>query len=116
LNIQKENINLIFDTTVEEKIMTFDSRKLERILLNLLSNSVKFTKPGGSIYVTVYDKKNSVIISVKDTGVGIAKEKQKIIFEKFIQVDKSLSRKHEGSGIGLFLVKSLVEMHKGKFL
>lgn len=111
---EKNNINLIFDTTVEEKIMTFDSRKLERILLNLLSNSVKFTKPGGSIYVTVYDKKNSVIISVKDTGVGIAKEKQKIIFEKFIQVDKSLSRKHEGSGIGLFLVKSLVEMHKGK--
>ncbi|MCY6369741.1 PAS domain-containing sensor histidine kinase [Clostridium ganghwense] len=111
---EKNDIKLIFDTTVEEKIMTFDSRKLERILLNLLSNAVKFTKPGGSIYVTVYDKRNSVVISVKDTGMGIPKEKQKNIFEKFIQVDKSLSRKQEGSGIGLFLVKSFVEIHKGK--
>ncbi|MCY6355825.1 PAS domain-containing sensor histidine kinase [Clostridium sp. ZS2-4] len=111
---QKNDINLIFDTTVEEKIMTFDSRKLERILLNLLSNSVKFTNPGGSIYITAYDKKKSVLISVKDTGMGIPKENRKNIFEKFIQVDKSLSRNREGSGIGLFLVKSLVEIHKGK--
>lgn len=111
--IENKGINLIFDTEFEEKTIACDPDKIERIMLNLLSNSIKFTKPGGSIFVNIKEEGKSVIISVKDTGIGIPIEKQKIIFDRFVQVDKSLSRNNEGSGIGLSLVKSLVEMHGG---
>lgn len=112
--VEDKGISLIFDTDVEEKIMAFDPYKIERILLNLLSNAIKFTNPGGEICINVKDNQESVIISVKDTGVGIPEDKLKIIFERFRQVDKTLSRNREGSGIGLSLVKSFVEMHGGK--
>lgn len=79
----------------------------------MLSNSIKFTEPGGNISVTLYDNGDSIIISVKDTGIGIPQEKQHIIFERFRQVDETLARNNEGSGIGLSLVKSFVEMHGG---
>jgi PAS domain S-box-containing protein len=108
-----KGISLIFDTEVEEKILACDPDKIDRIILNLISNAVKFTEPGGSIFVSLIDKGDDFLISVKDTGIGISKDKQKIIFDRFIQVDKSLARNREGSGIGLSLVKSLVEMHKG---
>lgn len=111
--IENKGINLVFDTEVEEKTIACDPDKIERIILNLLSNSIKFTKPGGSIFINMREEEDSIIISVKDTGIGIPIEKQKLIFERFVQVDKSLSRNNEGSGIGLSLVKSLVEMHGG---
>ncbi|MBU3190499.1 response regulator [Clostridium bowmanii] len=112
--IKNHGISLIFDTDVEEKTIAFDEEKIERIMLNLLSNAVKFTKEDGSIFVNVYDKGDFVEISIKDTGIGIAKDKLKFIFERFAQIDKSTSRQNEGSGIGLALVKSLVEMHDGE--
>lgn len=111
--VESKGISITFDTEIEEKIMAFDPDAMERIILNLLSNSIKFTPSGGSIEVNIYDKLNSIVISVKDTGLGIPAEKQSLIFEKFIQVDKSLSRNREGSGIGLSLVKELVVMHNG---
>ena len=107
-------IRIIFDTDIEEKIMAFDPDKVERIILNLLSNAVKFTNNGGEILVNIIDKDDSIIIVVKDNGVGIPEDKLQIIFERFVQVDKTLRRDHEGSGIGLSLVKSFVEMHQGK--
>lgn len=111
--IKNKSIELVFDTDVEEKIMAFDPDKIERIMLNLLSNAVKFTREGGNIGVNIFDKSESILISVKDSGIGIPKEKQEVIFERFRQVDKSLNRAQEGSGIGLSLVKSIVEMHGG---
>ncbi|AKA70069.1 PAS domain-containing sensor histidine kinase [Clostridium scatologenes] len=111
--VESKGINLIFDTDVEEKVMNFDADKIERIILNLLSNSIKFTNSGGKIYVNMNDLGNSIIISVKDTGVGIPEDKMKMIFERFGQVDKTLRRNSEGTGIGLCLVKSFVEMHGG---
>lgn len=108
------NIEIVFDTEVEEKYMAFDEEKLERIILNILSNAVKFTDKGGSINVNIYDKEAFVEITVKDTGIGIPQDKLDFIFERFAQVDKSLNRRSEGSGIGLSLVKALVELHKGK--
>ncbi|WP_246503544.1 PAS domain-containing sensor histidine kinase [Clostridium polyendosporum] len=111
--VESKGIFITFDTEIEEKIMAFDPDAMERIILNLLSNCVKFTPSGGSIEVTLYDKINSVVISIKDTGIGIPTEKQSSIFEKFIQIDKSLSRNREGSGIGLSLVKELVVLHNG---
>ena len=105
---------IIFDTDIEEKIMAFDEEKMERILLNLISNAIKFTSPGGVIEVSIYDKDTHIIISVKDNGKGIPEDKLTQIFERFKQVDSLLSRSHEGSGIGLAIVKSLVELQGGK--
>lgn len=111
--IKSNNLNLIFDTDIEEKIVACDLEKLERIMLNILSNAVKFTEPGGDIFVNIYDGKEFVTISIEDTGVGIREEKLNIIFDKFRQVDRSFTRHHEGSGIGLSLVKLLVEILGG---
>jgi two-component system CheB/CheR fusion protein len=111
--IKSKSIELIFDTDIEECIMPCDPEKIERVILNLLANSIKFTKPGGDISVNMYDKGENVIISIKDTGIGIPKEKLNIIFDRFRQVDRSLTRNQEGSGIGLSIVKSLVELHGG---
>ncbi|QXM07122.1 Cache 3/Cache 2 fusion domain-containing protein [Crassaminicella indica] len=111
--VESKGRSLIFDTDIEEKFMAFDEEKIERIMLNLISNAVKFTHKGDTIQVNIYDKKDKIQICVKDTGIGIPKDKIGKIFERFKQVDPLLSRSHEGSGIGLSLVKSLVEMHDG---
>ncbi|MEG0774317.1 ATP-binding protein [Clostridium sp.] len=111
--VQSKGINIIFDTDVEEKIISFDEEKIERIILNLLSNAVKFTDENGSIFINVCDKGDFIEISIKDTGIGIPEDKLEFIFERFAQIDRSTTRKIEGSGIGLALVKSLVEMHGG---
>ncbi len=106
-------LNVVFDTDTEEKIIACDPSSIERIMLNLLSNAIKFSGPGGNIAVNFFDREDNIFISVKDTGIGIPHDKTVHVFNQFFQVDNSFSRKNEGSGIGLFLVKSLVEMHKG---
>lgn len=111
--IENKGLSLIFDTNVEEKVIACDPEKIERIILNLLSNAVKFTPSGGSIMVNIEDGIENISIRVKDNGRGIPKEKINSIFERFVQVDKSFTRDHEGSGIGLSLVKALVELHGG---
>lgn len=111
--IQNRNIELIFDTDIEEKIIACDEDKIERIMLNLLSNSIKYTGAGGTIKVNIKDLGNNISISVEDTGIGIPEDKLDIIFERFRQVDELFARRSEGSGIGLSLVKCLVEAHGG---
>ena len=111
--VENRGINLVFDTYKEEKTIACDDEKIERIMLNLLSNAVKFTPENGSIFVSLYEEKDILCINVRDSGIGIPKDKQKEIFKRFCQIDDVLSRQHEGSGIGLNLVKSLVEMHGG---
>lgn len=112
--VKFRGVGIQFDTQEEEIITACDIEKMERIMLNLLSNAVKFTPKGGNIYVNVTcDADNYVYISVRDTGIGIRENKLDIIFERFRQADQTLAKEHEGSGIGLSLVKSLVEMHSG---
>lgn len=111
--IEDRNIELTFDTEIEEKVTACDPDMIERIILNLLSNAVKFTPDGGSIYVSIYEKEHKVVISVKDTGIGIPENMKGLLFERFVQVDNTCTRNREGSGIGLSIVKSLVEMHGG---
>lgn len=108
-----KNLTLKFDSDIPKKIIACDPDKVERVLLNLLSNAIKFTKSKGEIFVSVRNRKDLVIISVKDSGIGIKKEDLKIMFQRFRQVNKSLTRENEGSGIGLSLVKQLVELHDG---
>ncbi len=111
--VENRGLSITFDTDCEEKIIAVDADKIERIILNLLSNSIKFTDKGGSILISMSDRGDRISISVRDTGVGIPKDKLDTIFERFGQVDKTLTRNKEGSGIGLSLVKTLVEMHGG---
>ena len=110
---ESKNLNLIFDTNKEDVILKVDSDKLERIILNLLSNAIKFSKPNGEIRVTL-NFEDCLYISVSDNGIGIAQENLNKIFDKFTQLDTSFSRKNEGSGIGLSIVKSFVLLHNGK--
>jgi signal transduction histidine kinase len=93
--------------------MAFDGDKIERVVLNLLSNALKFTNNGGQIFVNITDNQDTVEISVRDTGIGIPEDKKELIFGRFMQVDKTFRRNREGSGIGLSLVKSFVEIHGG---
>jgi len=112
--VESKKIELIFDTDIEEKITSCDPSKIETIMFNLLSNAAKFTNADGKISVNMYDKGENIIISVKDTGIGIADENKEKIFERFLQVDDISHRNNEGSGIGLSLVKSYVEMQGGE--
>lgn len=111
--VEDKGMTLVFDTDIEERMMAFDVDKLERIILNLISNAIKYSKPNGMIQVSIKNKARKVIISIKDNGIGIDEEKLKYIFDSFNQADDVLTRKREGSGIGLTLVKSLIEMHQG---
>lgn len=106
---QQKGLNLTFSSSTSKKVIGLDEEKFERILLNLLSNAMKFTSEGKRILVSVSSQKDFVYVKVKDEGIGIPKEKLSVIFERFGQVDSSLSRQAEGTGIGLSLVKKLTE-------
>jgi GAF domain-containing protein/anti-sigma regulatory factor (Ser/Thr protein kinase) len=104
------------ERVIDEKLGDFvgDERKVKQILLNLLSNAVKFTPEGGQIKVEASLGDSAAIVSVTDTGIGIAAGDQEAIFEEFRQVGSDYTRKREGTGLGLSLTKKLVEMHGGK--
>jgi signal transduction histidine kinase len=110
---QIKNIDVVFDTDVEEIITAVDIEKIERVLLNLLSNAIKFSNYNGSIYTSIYLEDNNIILKVKDKGIGIEKTHFKNIFKKFHQVDNGFTRHNEGSGIGLSIVGSFIELHGG---
>ncbi|NEU04519.1 sensor histidine kinase [Clostridium senegalense] len=113
-HIESKNLKLIFDTEIEEKIIGVDRENMERIMLNLLSNAIKCSNENGTIWVNIYDSGDFIEISVKDNGVGIPEEMQERIFERFVQSSPLFTRTYEGSGIGLSLVKALVDAHGGK--
>lgn len=110
---QEKNIKLNYNSENRTLWIAADESKFQQIMGNLLSNALKFTPADGSINVTLKQERNRVIITVKDTGIGIAEDSLEKIFKPFIQVDSSLSRTFEGTGLGLTLVKKYVEMHGG---
>ena len=111
--IKNKNLSIIFDPKIEEKIMGVDLYNFERIMLNLISNAIKFSNDGGIIFIDLIDKITSVEISIKDQGIGIDENNLTSIFNKFKQEDKSLNRNAEGTGVGLYLVKSMIDLHGG---
>jgi signal transduction histidine kinase len=104
------------DRMIDDRLGEFnaDERKVKQVLVNLLSNAVKFTPEGGQIKVEAGLGDHAVIISVTDTGIGIAKQDQEAIFEEFRQASGSYAHKREGTGLGLTLTRKFVEMHGGK--
>jgi signal transduction histidine kinase len=107
-------IKIKFIKKWDKKLIACDADKLEKIILNLLSNALKFTDENGTILVVIEERNNLIYISVEDDGIGIPKDKLELIFNRFRQVERSFTRNREGSGIGLALVKALVEIHHGK--
>ncbi|HHW48902.1 MAG TPA: HAMP domain-containing histidine kinase [Clostridiaceae bacterium] len=111
---EQKGLSIEFDTEEEEIIAAVDMDKIERIILNLLSNAIKYTKKGDVIKIYVAKKGDYFTISVKDNGPGIPENMQEEIFKRFRQVASHLTRMNEGSGIGLSLAKSFVELHGGR--
>ncbi|QUH24461.1 MASE3 domain-containing sensor histidine kinase [Serpentinicella alkaliphila] len=111
--VESKGIELTFDTSTEERVIKCDADLMERVVLNLISNAVKFTPKGGKIILNIYEEVEDIVITIEDTGIGIPKDVKDTIFNRFRQLDTPLHRQHLGSGIGLSLVKSIVEEHKG---
>jgi signal transduction histidine kinase len=109
-------ISLNFHTSgdLEGLDIMADERRLKQVMFNLLSNAAKFTPDGGAISVEGKKQGKELIISVSDTGIGITSEEQERIFEEFYQVKGGLKDKSPGTGLGLSVTKSIVEMHSGR--
>ena len=116
MQAKKRNVSLLLDTNYEFPIMVIgDVERIEQVLINFFVNSIKYGKMNGTTIVSVesFDSKK-VLVKVKDNGEGISEEHQKRIFERFYRVDQSRSREQGGSGLGLSIVKHIVEAHNQK--
>jgi PAS domain S-box-containing protein len=111
----KKQLQLAFQLSDQTAIMRADPKRLKQMLVNLLSNAVKFTEPGGRVCLEVNTDAEAGVIrfAIEDTGIGIPSAELARLFQPFIQLDSSLSRQHEGTGLGLALVRRLAEMHGG---
>lgn len=105
--------NLSLETDLKKSFVYADKDKIIQVIINLLSNAIKYTDKNGKIKLTVKKHNNSSVLIVSDTGIGIAEEDLKNIFEYFYRTDKSRNRKTGGSGIGLAVVKAIVDAHEG---
>lgn len=110
----QKNIKLLFESEQSELVMDYDPAKILRIVTNLLSNAIKFTPRGGTIWLKAGRRSNDLLIQVKDTGIGIPEDQLSSIFDRFYQVDTAHSRKGEGTGIGLAIVKEFVQLMEGE--
>lgn len=110
--LKKYNVKMIFDTEIEERYLNIDPSIIERVFLNLVSNAVKYSKPDTrpEIKVRVYEDEKNVYISVKDNSIGIEPENLNKIFDIFSQANDCMTKNTEGSGSGLCLVKSLLDL------
>jgi signal transduction histidine kinase len=117
----KKSIQTEIKLPIESPSLNLDERRIRQVLINLLSNAVKFTPEGGCItleviYPITIKQKSYLQVNFKDTGIGIAPENLQKVFEPFIQVDSALNRQYEGTGLGLALVKRIVELHQGEVM
>lgn len=113
---EQRNLELVFDTNVEECTVLVDPQAIDRIVVNLLSNAIKFSQNGSKIMVNIFVDKEIIKISVKDNGPGIEEKQQKLIFNRFIQASQKKNCEKSGSGIGLDLVSCLTKLHGGNIV
>lgn len=112
--IGKKHLDILLVVSPEDFLVQADIQKIKQIFYNLLSNAVKFTPDGGKVEVKIYKREDVMEVIVKDTGIGIATKDLDRVFIEFEQVDSSSCRQYEGTGLGLPLVKKLVELHGGE--
>ncbi len=111
---QADDHQFIIDFAPDFPLVNGDERRLTQVLNNLLSNAIKYSSAGSQIHITGAIHPEHVTVSVQDEGIGIPEHQQHRIFQKFSRLDNALSRKTEGTGLGLFLTKSIVEAHNGR--
>ena len=110
----ENRLKLVHDR-IDAQDIEADPRAVKQVLLNLTTNAIKFTPEGGTVTIEVEPKASGIIVHVSDTGIGISEEDIARLAQPFEQIDSQHSRKHEGTGLGLALSKSLVELHGGNF-
>ncbi|UZQ49998.1 sensor histidine kinase [Clostridium kluyveri] len=107
------NKNINMDVSLEEVEIKADEDMMSQVFINLINNSIKFTSEGGSVRINLHNQGNILEFKISDTGIGIDEEDQSRIFERFFKGDKSRSPLIKGSGLGLSIVKKIVDMHQG---
>lgn len=112
--VETMDVNIVFEPDLDSKIIACDPDMIERILLNLISNSLKFIDGKGTIRILLSETEENIVITVNDTGVGISEEQLSLVFELFNQAEDFYNRNNEGCGMGLYIVKAFVEAHDGK--
>ena len=110
----EENINFNVKISPDASKVLIDKTQIERVFINLLGNAIKFTPRDGKINITTQIKDEMVQVDISDTGCGIPTEMQKDIFEEFFRVDNTINQEVKGTGLGLTLVKGIIEAHQGK--
>jgi signal transduction histidine kinase/DNA-binding response OmpR family regulator/Tfp pilus assembly protein PilF len=110
---QEKGVTLVFESKLNRLETAFDHKKIERVIFNLLSNAMKFTPKDGEIRMEVSQQNEKLTIIIKDSGVGIKASQLPYIFDRFYQADSSENQPQPGTGIGLSLVKELIELHQG---
>ena len=113
--IKNQNVSVSFNKPEEEGVfVNGDKDKLSEVIENLLDNAIKYTPKGGKVEVVLEKNKNSARVSVVDAGMGILEEEAPHVFEKFFRGEQAKNIHKEGSGLGLFIVKNIIERHKGE--
>jgi len=113
ITAQKSKITLAYVKGTEAERAYIDKDKINQVVVNIISNAIKYTSEGGTVTVLCGSREDSVYISVSDTGIGIPEKDLPHIFDRFYRVDKARSRKQGGTGLGLAIAKEIVEAHKG---
>ncbi len=113
-NTKENNIILKINDIPTLPLLNIDDKKIEMALENIIDNAIKYSPPGGTVELKVVYQKQEVVISVKDSGIGISKNEKERIFTKFFRSKEALIKHPDGSGLGLYISKNIIEQHKGK--
>ena len=114
--INKKGIEIIGFDKISSAFVSIDKDLIQQVVYNLIDNAVKFTPEGGEISVDIIQGKTDTTVTIKNSGNGISKEEIEHIFERFYKVDKSRSLDAKSTGLGLYIVKSIVEIHGGEIM
>ncbi|MCI0709090.1 MAG: hybrid sensor histidine kinase/response regulator [Chloroflexi bacterium] len=114
LMARNKNITLSYEAPPDSLTLQLDAQRFTQVIHNLLSNAIKYTPPGGRVLLTAFEENDAVIIQVSDNGLGIPDEDIPFLFDKFYRVDTDEHKVEKGSGLGLSIVKAIVEAHDGK--
>jgi signal transduction histidine kinase len=110
---EERKVAIVVEVPEENITMVFDFQKIKMVLSNLIDNAVRYTKEAGKVMVSLKNAFSSVEIEIKDSGIGIPNEQQEKVFGKFFRADNVVKMQTEGTGLGLYLVKNIIEQHKG---
>lgn len=114
MHAEKHQISINTDEIEEDSVINANQEMIKEVVYNLCDNAIRYNKPGGHVWVSVYKLDDKLVLKVKDDGIGIPQKDQKRIFERFYRVDKARSKKTGGTGLGLAIVKHIAEQHNAE--